>query len=270
LGSHNKHTNTYTLSFIFILCTLCGGILGILSTVLKETQEYQIEVDRSKQMLMCAGILDNNQQLITTDGNIEAIDTDAIMSLFKSRIKAQLVTYDGDLTDFETANIDYNKYLNDNLKTGYAGLDKKLIYTVYNDDKIDAFVIPVMGTGLWGPMYGYICIESDGETVRGISWYQHIETPGLGANIAEYEWQKQFKNKNIFSTKTDRIDYDTAPIGIKVVKGTVSNIYPNSPEAYSAVDGMSGATITGNGVSQAYKNTLSQYRSFLLKHVSAG
>ena len=100
----------------------------------------------------------------------------------------------------------------------------------------------------------------------GISWYDQKETPGLGANIAEAYWQNQFSGKKLFQESPDgKTDFNRAPLGITVVKGKVAEVYGDSPKAKSAVDGMTGATLTGNGVTDTYKEVLSAYRPFLLK-----
>ena len=100
----------------------------------------------------------------------------------------------------------------------------------------------------------------------GISWYDQKETPGLGANIAEADWQSQFPGKQVFQAGPDgKVEAETALLGILVVKGKVQEVLGNAPKALSAVDGMSGATLTGNGVTQAYKTVLQAYRPFLLK-----
>jgi Na+-transporting NADH:ubiquinone oxidoreductase subunit C len=119
--------------------------------------------------------------------------------------------------------------------------------------------------GLWDAIYGYLAIKNDGDTVIGISWYDQKETPGLGANIAEPEWQSQFPNKKIFQESPNgETDFKTAPLGITVVKGKVSEVLGDSTKALSAVDGMAGATLTGNGVTNAYRDVLAAYRPFLL------
>jgi len=127
-------------------------------------------------------------------------------------------------------------------------------------------VVPVNGFGLWDAIYGYLAIEPDGETVIGISWYDQKETPGLGANITEASWQDLFPGKLIFQpSASGQVDPATAPIGVVVVKGRVSEVLGNVPKARNAVDGMPGATLTGNGVTDAYRIVLGAYRPFFVK-----
>jgi Na+-transporting NADH:ubiquinone oxidoreductase subunit C len=112
-------------------------------------------------------------------------------------------------------------------------------------------VIPVNGFGLWDAIYGYLALDPNGDTVIGITWYDQKETPGLGANISETSWQSLFPGKVIFQESPDgSTDFKTAQLGITVVRGKVSEVYGDSPKAKSAVDGMAGATLTGNGVNE--------------------
>ena len=142
----------------------------------------------------------------------------------------------------------------------------KLIYEIHTEDQINGYVIPINGYGLWDAIYGFIGIEADGNTVLGATWYNQAETAGLGANIALAWWQKQFQNKHIFQpSSTGQTDRKTAYLGITVVKGKVSEVLGNSPKAISAVDGISGATLTGAGVTAAYATSLNPYRPFLEK-----
>ncbi len=183
-------------------------------------------------------------------------------------------------------NIDLAKYLETNKKSGFAHLPYKLFYVLLPNEKdvgsskeselasdlakdpskTYAVVIPVSGFGLWGPIYGYIALSPNGDEVIGTTWYEHAETPGLGANIAEPWWQGQFYGKDIFQqSPSGKTDFKTANLGIVVVKGSVQNVYGTSARAKSAVDGISGATLTGDGVTAAYRNSLSPYRELLLK-----
>ncbi|MFN4174308.1 MAG: NADH:ubiquinone reductase (Na(+)-transporting) subunit C, partial [Parachlamydiaceae bacterium] len=161
-------------------------------------------------------------------------------------------------------------YLNDHRKSGYYKEPWKLFYEIMPNEGAKnepiGYVIPVNGYGLWDAIYGYIAIAKDANTVIGISWYDQKETPGLGANISEAPWQNLFPGKKIFLSNPDgSTDFKKAPLGITVVNGKVSEVLGDSPKARSAVDGMAGATLTGNGVTDAYKNVLSAYRPLFLK-----
>ena len=286
----------YTLLFMVALSLVCAIILSTLASALKTPQEMAKELDRSKQMLIAARILSpygyfeikDKEGLFTPaqfeKGGIlvpaskEIIPSqDQILEVYRTRIEGFLVNDKGEATTFKEKGINEDAYVQDFRKTGYYNQSEKLIYKIYDNPsagdnnqkkerRVIGYVIPINGMGLWDAIYGYLAIEPDANTVIGISWYDQKETPGLGANIAEPQWQSQFPGKHIFQESSDgKTDFLTAPLGITVVKGKVKEVLANSPKALSAVDGMAGATLTGNGVTNAYRDVLAAYRPFLIR-----
>lgn len=296
------HTDFQILLFIVVLTMTCGLILSIIAYALSGPQKEAKEFDQRKQMLIASKILnhagyfeilqeDGSLQLATFDPQTKTLvpdeaapkaTDDQIKKVSELRIRPLITDAEGNVYTLEEKNLTLSEYLEQNKKTGYANLPLKLFYAILpNEEKagdltaaevakelkeIYAVVIPVSGFGLWGPIYGYIALAPNGDDVIGTTWYEHAETPGLGANISEPWWQKQFYGKLIFQeTAAGKSDLATANIGIIVVKGKVKDVYGTSPKAKSAVDGMSGATITGDGVTEAYHNSLTPYRNFFIK-----
>ena len=118
---------------------------------------------------------------------------------------------------------------------------------------IDKLVLPIRGYGLWGTLYGYISIEDDFNTVSGIEFYDHKETPGLGAEVDNPKWKAQWKGKKI---------YKDNKVNLAVIKGKVE---AGDSESTYKIDGLSGATITSRGVTNmvAYWFGESGYSSLL-------
>lgn len=277
------------ITFMVILSFVCATILSILASALGPAQEEAKDLDRSEQMMIAARILDHDGYFLITNedgetvpakyagegllepGSKEDIATaQEILAVYEKRFKAILIDKEGKITTFKEAGINQEEYVEDFKKTGYYKQPLMLAYEILpnseEQSKPTGYIIPVNGMGLWAAIYGYLAIDNNGETVIGISWYDQQETPGLGANISEEEWQSQFPGKQVFQPAADgETNLETAPIGITVVKGKVNEVLGNSPKAKSAVDGMPGATLTGNGVTQAYKDVLSAYRPFLIK-----
>lgn len=286
-------TDLQVIGFVVILSFVCALVLAILASALKEPQEVAQELDRSEQMMIAARIFTHEGyfQVQNEDGKYvpakyagdgklvpgskeDRATSSEILDVYKSRIRPVLVDNKGSIQTFKEAGISEEQYLADYKKSGYYKQPEKLIYEILpnpnggqdKDAKPIGYVIPVNGFGLWDAIYGYLAVEPDGETVIGISWYEQKETPGLGANIAEEDWQKEFYGKKIFQpSQSGQIDQKTAPIGITVVKGKVSEVLGKVPKAEAAVDGMPGATLTGNGVTTAYREVLSAYRPFFIK-----
>lgn len=241
-------------------------MLSVLAAVLKKPQEEARELFKSKQLLIAANILD-------FEGDIKATGKTAsskeILALFATHIHPRVVTAKGELFTFKQAGLNEQTYIQENEKYGYSTLEYKLIYLIEKDNQTAGFVIPINGYGLWDAIYGYLGLAANGNTVIGMTWYDQKETPGLGGDIALPKWESQFYGKRIFrESLSGTTDYKRAPLGIEVVKGKVSEKLGDSPAAKSAVDGISGATITVTGVNEAYSACLNPYRPFLLKQVA--
>lgn len=289
----NKESNLGTIFFITTLSLVCAIILSVLASALAEPKEIAKDLDRSKQMLIASKILDYQGRFLVQNDKGEYIvakytkdgilvpgnDNDfatntQILEIYKNRLIPFLTDGKGEEISFEKAGINLDKYVADFRKSGYYKQPFKLFYKIMpnpspdgktNDNPI-GYVIPINGFGLWDAIYGYLALKPDGNTVIGITWYDQKETPGLGANISEEPWQSLFPGKQIFMEGQDgKTDYKTAPVGIVVVKGKVNEVLGTAPKSKSAVDGMAGATLTGNGVTDAYRDVLSAYRPFLIK-----
>lgn len=277
-----------TLLFTAALCLGCSLILAFLASSLKERQEAAVRTDRYREMLISVqyldrddyflldgkrGRLDKENLRLVADESAERASAEEITSLYEHYIRPKLANAGGEIASFEERGLVYQDYLQANAKYGYHKLPWKLYYEVSSLEdasKVSGIIIPVQGFGLWGPIYGLLALKNDGNTVLGISWYSHAETPGLGANISTDQWQSQFPGKQVFQVDAKgNIDPKKAVIGITVLRGRVQDTLSGDPRARHSVDGMSGATITGNGVSSAYKETLESYRSFLIKKYEA-
>ena len=289
----NTSSPTYTIIFMVILSFICALILSTLASVLREPQEIAKELDRSTQMLIAARIMSPYGYFLVKEGEDKFVPAkisthgtlvpskeiiipgrEQILEVYRKRIQGFLVNDAGKAITFEEAGINEEKYTNEYRKTGYYLQPEKLVYKIYSnptpeestkkDRAIEGYVFPVNGMGLWDAIYGYLAIEPNGNDVIGISWYDQKETPGLGANISEADWQSQFPGKHIFQESPNgETNFKTASLGLTVVKGKVNEVLGNSPKAKSAIDGMAGATLTGNGVTNAYKDVLNAYRPFL-------
>lgn len=288
MSQPKQFSNRATILFMVILSVVCAVILSALASALAKPQELAKEIYRSKQMLVAAQIYNATEQnfqitgpngkyvpakaqkdgiLVPGSKNTHPSQDD-ILAVYRRRIRPFLVDSSGKRHTFEEEKINEQDYLKEHKKRGYYLQDLKLIYELLSNSETnqqaEGYIIPVNGFGLWDAIYGYLAIKPDGMTVIGISWYEQKETPGLGANIADPPWQSLFPGKKIFQVADDHGDLSIAPVGITVVRGKVSEVYGDGPKAQSAVDGMAGATLTGNGVTSAYKDVLSAYRPFLI------
>lgn len=286
-SKHKGPSNSSVILFIVVLSFVCALVLSSLASVLAKTQETARKLDRSEQMLMAAQIYSPNGYFVLPDkeGHLQPakVEKDGtlvpgteedkaskeeVLTVFNKRIQAFLIDDEGNEKTFAEAGLDEADYTAENQKDGYADLPLKLAYKILANEGNGSpvgYVIPVNGFGLWDAIYGYLAIKPDAVTIIGITWYEHIETPGLGAVISEASWQSQFPDKKIFNITDPSDDISRLPVGVTVVRGKVSEVIGTGPKADTAVDGIPGATLTGNGVSKAFQDVLDQYRPFLVK-----
>ena len=277
----------WTISFIIMLGVASAAALALLVCVLKEKKIEARELDRSQQLLISAKIFSpDGYFLMPKDGTYIPAKLDSagvlvpgtvddkasphqVATLYHKIVRALVVDRSGVLSTYEKAGLEMGPYLSEWRVTKPGLLAWLPIFEILAVDGSGApvsYVIPITGFGLWDRIVGYIAIRPDGKTVEGIAWYDQKETPGLGGVITESGWQAQFQGKIIFQPdEKGQVDMERSPIGIRVVKGTVSDVLDNSPKAMNAVDGIAGATLTGKGVTAAYKDNLELYRPFFEK-----
>jgi len=231
------HSNSYTIVFTSIVTIILGGFLSVAAGTLKEIQELNVENDSKKNILSSLGYEPNSDQLWTSDD---------ITKLFELNIEAYVLNSNGERTNTDPASI--------NTEVDKENLP---IYVDKKDGIVNGYAIPISGKGLWSTLYGYFAIEPDGVTAKGITFYAHKETPGLGGEVEKPWFQNNFVGKRF-------IDEDGNLVGIKVIKGKAD---PGSPYE---VDGISGATITSKGLESFLVDDLEKYEPFFRKIRSGG
>lgn len=219
-----------TIIFASILCLVCSVLLTAASTGLKSFQQRNMEVDRQKNILLAMGLVNEEQ----------SVGQGEIQSLYVNYVKSLWVDSKG------------------RIKSSDEPLENHLPLYVYVDqEKIQAYVVPVNTRGLWGKIHGYLALENDGATIRGFTVYQHSETPGLGGEIESRWFRTNFKNKKI-------VDAGGQFVSIGVAKGSVDEVVPQ-PKRPNYVDGISGATLTGKFLSAGLKEILKDYEPMAIE-----
>jgi len=216
------HSDAYTFRFAAIVTIVCSVLLAGAATLLKPRQIENEELDMKKNILISAGI--HSEQGSFTRSEIN--------TLYKKYIREFSINKAG--VPVEKA----------------EDPDNLSLYRYERDGKVSAYIIPVSGKGLWSTIYGYVALSSDCNTVEGITFYKHGETPGLGGEISKTWFSDNFKGKQIFD-ETGNL------VSIGVAKGKYTG---NDPQ--HNVDGISGATLTGRGVSHFLKTELEKYNPF--------
>lgn len=221
----NTNSNTYTIIYASVIVIIVAFLLAFVSSALKSKQDTNIRLDTQKQILAALNIRD------VKDANAE----------FQKYIKSdKLVTEDGTLTDnTESFTTEYEKE---------AKEKGRLHVFVAEVDGQTKYVFPVYGAGLWGAIWGYIALNDDKDTVYGTYFSHASETPGLGAEIATLHFQDEFKDKKVMNN---------GDVALSVVKNG------HVEDTERQVDGISGGTITSNGVDAMLKSCLGNYKNFL-------
>ena len=235
-----KQVKTYL--FILILAFFSATILSLTAVLLRKPQEKAQNSYRYKELLKAAALLSK----VKKEKNIVEIATKFLTPMLTNK--------KGEIFTFEEKNLSVLNYLEKGQKDGYAKLPLKIFYQIKNG----GIVIPLSGTGLWDAIYGYIGIAKNGYSILGISWYEQKETPGLGGEIQNPTWQKQFIGKILFHGKKMQI------FGLNFSPKEMTKLLSTSEKEYT-VDAISGATITTHGVQNAIKDSLSPYIPLLKK-----
>ena len=221
-------SDAYTIIFTMIVAVILGLGLSMTADSLRERQKLNVQLDIKKNILSVLGF---EQNANWTDEDVQ--------NMYDNNISEIIISSAGEVIE------DNNDSSEDTYK----------IYQSRDGSKVTGYAIPIAGKGLWGTMYGYFAIEPDVATAKGITFYKHKETPGLGAEV-DKDW---FKN-NFIGKKF--IDDSGELVSIEVIKGFVSDKDPNSKYK---VDGISGATITGTGLTTFLKADLQKYEPYFAR-----
>jgi Na+-transporting NADH:ubiquinone oxidoreductase subunit C len=236
-----QQSNTYIIVFSVVLTIILGLLLSGTSQVLGPLQQEAIALDKKKQILGA---------VISAD-EIEAMTPQQVNEFYASRISATVVDLSGkEISGTEAEKVEIAK--------DYKRPADQRKYPVFmfhaegNPEAVESYIFPLYGAGLWDAIWGYLALETDMNTIGGITLAHASETPGLGARITEGEVQARYVGKKIF-------DESGALVAVQMQKGEGKDY---SSDAHK-VDGMSGATITGNGVNNMLKSYLSHYEAYI-------
>lgn len=246
----NNDSIKKTLFVVIAVSLVCSVVVSAAAVFLRDKQQANAVLDKQKNIVAVAG-LESKQG--------------SIPELFEQYIEPRMVDFaTGDFVAGDASAYDQRRAAKDKdlsiklsaeqdtakiLRRANTGL----VYLVKEDGKVSKVILPVHGNGLWSMMYAFIAVETDGNTVSGITYYEQGETPGLGGEVENPRWRGQFVGKKLFD--------DNFKPAIKVVKGGAQ------PGDIHGVDGLSGATLTANGVQNTFDFWLSDmgFGPFLAK-----
>jgi len=223
--------NSFTLGFTTIMVIIVAALLSIAYIKLKPYQDRNIELEKKQNILSSVGI---------------TVDRDNAEAKYSTYIKSEIVLNNkGEEVEGSAFDVDLGKEIKKDVNTQLLPL------FISEVDGATRYIIPLRGKGLWGPIWGFIALEDDVNKVYGAVFDHEKETPGLGAEINTPMFQEPFAGKTIFEGEV------FTPI--KVIKGG-----PKEGDMHG-VDGISGGTITSNGVSDMLSERLSMYLPYFNK-----
>jgi Na+-transporting NADH:ubiquinone oxidoreductase subunit C len=243
------YSNNYTLGFVFIVTLVLGTMLSFTKDSVKSLQDQNLKADVQKTILRSLNFEEN---LLESNESIE--------QTFKNYIDAKCVNVEGEIVECNIEEVDIEK-----------NEETLPIYIRMNNEKIEGIALPIAGKGLWSTIFGYIALNPDTDSVLGIQFYKHGETPGLGGEVEKKWFTDNFVNHPIKESNGE-ITYvpkkirnkNGKIISISVIKGGVDYSKSNK-SAIHQVDGISGATVTADGVSDFLLEDLLRYEKTLDK-----
>ena len=249
-SNFNKDSIQNVIVIALVVCLFCAIVVAGSAVALKERRVENKALDKSKNVLIAAGLFE--------DGVTKVEDINTLFARFEPRVvdlrtkqllsEAEVATVEQQL-EISFLDYDQRKAAKDPALSSaltdledIASINRRehysLIYLLRSESGIDRIVLPVHGYGLWSTLYGFLALEADGNTVSGITFYEHAETAGLGGEVDNPAWKAKWPGKQIYA--------DHGGVAMRVIKGAVD---PNAAESVHQVDGLSGATLTSNGVS---------------------
>lgn len=248
-----QQSNAYIIIFTAVMTVIVGGLLSLTSQGLAPAQKKSIELDTKTQIL--SSVMDREQ--------LSKMKPDEILSMYNARITSLVVDIEGqEITKNDKGEemVAEEVSILKNYKKDPAERQYPVFKFINESDpnKVDAYILPLYGAGLWNAIWGYVALESDLNTIAGASFDHTGETPGLGARITSPDIQNRYVGKKILADNGEIVS-------VSMVKGE-----GNTGLSDHQVDGMSGATITGRGVNDMLKAYLDHYESYFktVKNVS--
>lgn len=221
---------------VLILAFACSALVAGAAVGLRPKQEANRQLDRQKNILYAAGLYQENTPVEELFADIDTRIVELETGKFVSDDTVNPRTFNQRKAAFTN---DFGREIPADSDVAKLGRQEKysLVYMVNRDGKLSQIILPVRGKGLWSTMYAYVAVDADLTTIRGVSFYEHGETPGLGGEVENRKWQDSWQGKQLYKDNS---------LSLSLIKGSVDSA---NPDADYQIDGLSGATLTSIGVS---------------------
>lgn len=232
----NRNSNSYTVLYAAIMVILVAAVLASASVALRPAQKRNLDVEKKQNILASVNIE-------STPANAEQLYAEKIVNEYVVNSKGEIVEGESALTT--------------DLKIQHSRNPEERLLPVF-ECQVEGglkYVFPLYGTGLWGPIWGFVSLNDDMNTIYGANFDHQSETPGLGAEISTQIFEAPFIGKKIFDESGN------------LVSVTVVKPGQEAPEQHK-VDGISGGTITSKGLEKMLLDDFTSYVEFLKKKKS--
>ena len=234
----SNDSTSKTIIVALVLCIVCSVFVSTAAVMLRPAQQANKDLDRKTNILAAAGMLQEGVSVEEQFSGISARAVDMATGKFTDAV---------DVATYDQRKAAKNHAMSDDL--GDADLAKigrlakyMVVYVVEGDAGIEKIILPIKGYGLWSTLYGFVALESDFNTVAGLGFYEHAETPGLGGEVDNPAWKAKWVGKQSYDAENQQ--------ALTVIKGSVDS---SRPGAEHQIDGLSGATLTSKGVDNLIK-----------------
>lgn len=245
-----QRSNLYTILFALLVAIVFSGLLAVASQLLRERQQLLEEADMKKNILQAVGLRECPLNAVSAAREMSGKECSDIQCCYNREMRSLVIDYRGNVVEGNGLVPERIDLENEEEKP--IAERRYPVFIRKTKDEVISYCIPLYGKGLWSSIYGYLALKPDLSTIAGVSFYKQGETPGLGAEIQSRWFQENFVGKKIFDAKGDLVS-------ITVEKGEVD---PSSPRAPYRVDGISGATLTGKGVTELLMKSLRIYEPY--------
>jgi Na+-transporting NADH:ubiquinone oxidoreductase subunit C len=229
-----EFSNRYIFVFSAVMVVAVATLLSLAATLLQPRQLKNLEIEKKKSMLESIGVASTQE---TTESLYDKYITESFVLNSKGEKVEGVIAFDVAL------NIELKKPLDQQYLP---------VFRATPDDGEQVIIIPVEGKGLWGPVWGYVSLRSDMNTIYGVTFDHNGETPGLGAEINTTPFESMFNGKKLFESEKF--------VSVGVLKGGAKDDDPHN------VDAISGGTITSKGLEKMLSDCLIKYSDYLLKN----
>jgi Na+-transporting NADH:ubiquinone oxidoreductase subunit C len=253
--SSNKETFGKTVGFVLAVCVVCALFVSFAAVQLKPLQQANKLLDQQTKILEASGLLEKAGK--------------DVVKTYNKFVEARMIDLDsgefvaGDVNNFDERRNSRDRAVSMKPVNDIAGINRRsntaVIYFVKDDTgSVSTIVLPIVGSGLWDLMHGYVGLESDLNTVKSVIYSDHKETPGLGAEVLNPNWKALWPGKKIYN--------DAGEVKAKLVKGGAK------ADDIHGVDALSGATLTSDGVTRTFQFWFGKegYGPFITKYRAEG